>query len=358
MKSQWIRMCKEARGVPTALSYACAKSKGATAPNGEVRVDLYENLYSRYLYSFFKFLTIEGYRVVLKARPATLYSIKHSQYGALLLEERLLELTLSGKAGFLLGDRVGGKRLAPWDFTKPDDLNDDRSVYRVPMAQHPMMYASGCWSAAVDRDEAPVNALLFIGNPDPGVYSKISDDHVFDVVDRITLWNLLTDRGDVIEVARTADLPVDASGKVVLIDSRTAHLPFETFRSFLAGFRFFLCAPGVFMPLCHNLVEVLSVGGVPVIQKSYAELLSPPLSDGVNAIIFEGEEDIHEVVDRCLRLGEDAVERLSQAAAAYYENHLTPSAVTRSVLDPQVKTVRLLAGEHSVRLLRHQLSPT
>lgn len=356
MKRKLVRFLKEARGVPTAISYVCGGITNKPPLKGELRMDLYDNIYSRYLYTFFKFLTIEGYRVVLRARPATLYSIKHSQYGALLLEQRLLKLTLCEGAGFILGDRIGGKRLIPWDFYRKESSMPDRSVYRVPMAQHPMMYASGCWSQPVESIKAPANSVLFVGNPDPGVYSKISSDRVFDVVDRVKLWNLLKKRSEAFEVDAIARISADPSGRIVLIDSRSVHLPFDSFRSVLRDFRFFLCAPGVFMPLCHNLVEALSVGVVPVIQKSYSDLLCPPLCDGVNAIIFNGEHDLHQAMNRCLEMGEEMIERLSRGAWSYYENHLTPSAVTRSVLNPMVQTVQLLAGEHSVNLLRQYRS--
>ncbi|MGB6222636.1 hypothetical protein [Haloferula sp.] len=341
------RVLKDVRGIPATLSYATRISGSRDVSGREFRIDLYENIFSRYLYTFLKFLSLEGCRIVMRARPATISSIERSQYGDLLIKEGLLELGYLNGRGWDLGDRTGEKRLQPFDFNKPDD---NGSVYDVPMAQHPVMYHSGCWISPAPTDQPVRISILFVGNPDPAVYSKLGSDGNFDILDRVVLWNLLSAREDAVMVDGLDGLREVPNGKVALVDSRIAKIGFKQFREVLAGYRFFLCAPGVFMPLCHNLIEALSVGSIPVIQESYAELLSPPLVDGENAITFKNQMELGEAIDRCLNMGESDLAQLSRNALSYYEENLTPVAVTRKIMDPNVRIVRLLAGERSVKL--------
>ena len=52
----------------------------------------------------------------------------------------------------------------------------------------------------------------------------------------------------------------------------------------LAKADFFLACPGVLMPLCHNVIESLVAGAIPILQ--YGSYLSPRLEDGINCLAF------------------------------------------------------------------------
>lgn len=348
MNGEVSRVFKEVRGIPATLSYATRKTRSGRVDGPEFRIDLYENIFSRYLYTFLKFLALEGLRIVMKARPATISSIIRSQYGDLLIKEGLLELGISDGRGWDLGDKRGAKRLQAIDFLKP---KNPKTVYDVPMAQHPVMYHSGHWNCEESTQLLVRSSVLFLGNPDPDVYGRIGRDGNFRVADRVFLWRELATRKEAVVIDDLDSLEKIGSGRVVLVDSRSVKIGFDSFRRVIAGYHFFLCAPGVFMPLCHNLIESLSVGGIPVIQKSYSDLLSPPLEDGVNAVIFDREGELNSTIDRCLSMSDVLIAKLAKNARLYYDEYLTPAAVTKSVLSPEVETVRLLAGERSVKLL-------
>lgn len=341
------RTFKTARGSMIGLRYGMAARDRDPACERRVTLDIRRFQYARYFYSFVKFLAMEGVAVDLRFRPETLHALSRAQYGNMVLSERLVRLGRGRPGDRILGETSGDATFGPFDFVP----SRDPAVYDVPMAQHPLMYARGLWNQPVVSGE-PRPAVLFIGNSQPGTYGKIESDGVFDVIGRVRLWELLRRSGLSREPAAGDGLSNAAPGTVTLVDSSAHPIPMERFRQTVAGFGFFLCAPGVFMPLCHNLVEAMSAGAVPVIQRSYAGLLQPVLEHGRNAIVFDGEEDLVARVGEALAMDPAALDAMKREVLAYHEEHLSPRAVVSRVLDPAVRSIRMLAGERSVALLR------
>jgi len=320
-------------------------------PQGEavstIEIDIQQFCYARYFYSFVKFLDIEGHAVILRARPETVDLINRSQYANTVLSERLVALAKASIGGrWLIADQGGGITLEPYDFIP----SEDPSVVDIPMAQHPAMYSHGYWNQQV-IPSSPQASILFLGNSSSELYSRITTDGLFDVIDRVRLREVLHR----LPACRAAKAGIKCGVQVPgiqMIDSVVSQVAMEDFRQVVSGFGFFLCAPGVFMPLCHNLVEAMSVGTVPIIQKAYADLMVPPLTDGLNAVVFNDEAQLLERVDKILQMPASRIGELREGVRDYYENHLTPRAVVGKVLAPGVRKIRMLAGDHSLRLLR------
>jgi hypothetical protein len=313
-----------------------------------ITLDISRFIYSRYFYSFVKFLQMEGVAVDLRFRAESLHAISRAQYGQMVLSERLVSLGRTS-GGKVLGDQQGCTRIEPFDFTP----SRSPGVYDIPMAQHPLMYSRGLWDQPFEAS-SPRAAILFVGNSEPGTYGKIDSDGVFDVIGRIRLREILVANGLVRDLAAGESVESGGDGVVTLVDSSVNSIPMESFRQTVACYSFFLCAPGVFMPLCHNLVEAMSVGSIPVIQRAYAEILEPVLEHGKNAILFEGENDLADEVKRVLGMGREEIAGMRAAVLEYYQRNLTPRAVVARVLSPETGKIRMLAGERSVDLLRQK----
>ena len=97
--------------------------------------------------------------------------------------------------------------------------------------------------------------------------------------------------------------------------------------AFLGSCSFFLAPPGYRMPLCHNLVEGMSVGAVPIV--GYAEWLPVPLRDGVDCLAFRTVAELEHVLERALALDEAAIGRLRAGVAADYAEHLSIASFAR-----------------------------
>ncbi|EMI17354.1 ATPase [Rhodopirellula maiorica SM1] len=112
----------------------------------------------------------------------------------------------------------------------------------------------------------------------------------------------------------------DAAVPIRLQDSAETPIAPSQWLPFLAQHRFFVCCPGAAQPMCHNLIEAMSVGTIPLIE--YGDRLRPQLTDGENAICFRGADGLRDAIDRIHQLSASRLDEMSQSAAAYYDNHL------------------------------------
>jgi hypothetical protein len=99
-----------------------------------------------------------------------------------------------------------------------------------------------------------------------------------------------------------------------------APIPIERWLATLASHQFFLCCPGIAQPMCHNIIEAMSVGVIPIIE--YPERFSPPLIDGETAICYRGQDGLADAVARVDRMSAGKILQMSENVAAHYDQHL------------------------------------
>jgi predicted SAM-dependent methyltransferase len=92
---------------------------------------------------------------------------------------------------------------------------------------------------------------------------------------------------------------------------------------------FFLGLPGVHMPMCHNLIEAMSVGVIPVLE--YADHFFPKLIHMENAILFKGKRDLISKIEMIMKLEGNVVSKIRENVISYYEDHLNPSKVVEKI---------------------------
>ena len=115
----------------------------------------------------------------------------------------------------------------------------------------------------------------------------------------------------------------------------------------LARADFFLACPGTEMPLCHNLVEALSRGTVPILE--HPEFLDPPLRHNVNCLAFSGPEQLIKVAENAFQLRHDGISRLRTGAYEYYQKHLAPGKFAERLLAHPSQCVDLLWDAYRAR---------
>jgi hypothetical protein len=141
----------------------------------------------------------------------------------------------------------------------------------------------------------------------------------------------------------------------VIVDTERFDIPPGEWLSTLAKADFFVAPPGYMQPYCHNLVEAMDVGTVPVFQ--FPDLFRPPLRDGLECLAFEDAAGLARIVDSILRGKLDAsTEGMRRAAATYHDSYLHPDAAARRIRsfmeDPAANELRLyLAGGKAAKLM-------
>jgi hypothetical protein len=117
--------------------------------------------------------------------------------------------------------------------------------------------------------------------------------------------------------------------KFVLIESGGVRIEAKHWLGTLASSDFFLCPPGYIMPMCHNTVEALAVGAIPIIN--YPEWFTPRLEHLKNCIVFNDKSDLIDKLSSVLMMGDEQIAVMRQRAIDYYDNFLTPSSFTRRI---------------------------
>lgn len=140
---------------------------------------------------------------------------------------------------------------------------------------------------------------------------------------------------EVSDIHRPADavrwLDAPTPHDFVLCETQRSKIPPERWLEAMAKGDFFLACPGVGMPLCHNLVEAMAVGAVPILQ--YSRYLSPELQDGVNCLSFDDEASLKAVVARVLAMGDDEVRTLRAGVKAYFDQNQSPGRFSEKLLE-------------------------
>ena len=132
----------------------------------------------------------------------------------------------------------------------------------------------------------------------------------------------------------------DFINKCVILDNSSFRIDAGAWLESISTGDFFLCPPGYVMPMCHNVVEAMAVGAIPVI--SYPEWLNPGLEDGINCVAFTDADDLVKNIDRILAMEQAEISEMKSRVIEYYEQHLDPRAFVNKLVSIDGENVLLL----------------
>src|SRR2546428_3506288 len=142
-----------------------------------------------------------------------------------------------------------------------------------------------------------------------------------DIVD--TIRERMGDRVIFVQQQAVLDTLLSAGyvNKCVILDTNKLRVPDQEWLNALGKADFFLSPPGIVMPMCHNSVEALAVGTVPVIN--YPEWFAPRLEHMRNCVVFDDEQTLIHDLDSVLAMDEGRIASMREQATAYYDAHLS-----------------------------------
>jgi hypothetical protein len=195
-------------------------------------------------------------------------------------------------------------------------------------SEHPLLTASYDHSSILQlRDTAKEIGVLFAaGSIDPALYSSPILMRAFGVMNRHDLLEVIMRYPGAVVVG-SEFYPANQHHQLVI---RTEKVPQKSWLELLASSRFYITPSGVVMPMCHNIIEAMSVGTVPVTQ--YPNLFWPPLTHLRNCITFTDEHDLTNKIDFLLSMNSDQFSQMRDEVLAYYDNFLCPGANTERIL--------------------------
>lgn len=128
------------------------------------------------------------------------------------------------------------------------------------------------------------------------------------------------------EISRLCD--AGFVNRFVLSDSGSGIEPVKWLPT-LARADLFLCPPGMVMPMCHNVIEAMAVGTIPLI--GYPEWFHPNLQHMRNCVVFGGRDDLVEKMRMVLAMPQPQIERMRAEVIDYYERYLRPETLVDAI---------------------------
>jgi len=275
-----------------------------------------------------------GSRFYVRSSRLVLASISHKPFGARMLSFPHVKW-ISNKEplphdALVLSDvgLVKQKPICRSDYRHIEmlvgcDIPDGRPVMPYPMHPDTLSFLDK-ESLASHRQTKRRNGLLFAGSQ-KAKYGRDKMQNRFNVLSRLHILDIIR---DCCEDGLVGDVPV------FLKDSAIEPVAAADWLAFLARYQFFVCCPGVDQPLCHNLIEAMSVGTIPLIE--YGDRLRPKLEDGVTAICFRGERGLRQAMGRIGSMKKSEIADVSKNVADHYDRHLAGESFMRSLRDETI----------------------
>ena len=314
------------------------------------------NLYLRFFYLLLKFYKLDGYQIFYPIDFKKFRNLKNGNYylSLILKEKNFLFINSDNLPRNYI--EINDNLFSADYFKNYFEEHNKEKAYHIPMSFHPLMYHSGIWNEEVNTNRERINSVFCYGNFDKEAYKEISKTY-FKVIDRVDILQLFQNKKGFHSVTDKSNLDFliqkKISEKFIFAIKNQYSIPMQEVREILSKFNFYLCCPGVVMPLCHNVVEAMSVGTIPIIQKEYAELMYPNLENGKNAIIFNDKNELIRIEKTIFTLSEKDINTMRNLTLEYYYNNLTPNSVVENINRNLNKNPIYLNAEHrSVKFLK------
>lgn len=117
--------------------------------------------------------------------------------------------------------------------------------------------------------------------------------------------------------------------KFVLTASSQVRIDVSEWLPTVARADFFLCPPGIVMPMSHNIIESMAVGTIPI--TNYPEWLDPPLRHGRDCLAFNDLDELLAVLRLAVEMSETEIRCMRANVTEYYERYLRPDVFVRRV---------------------------
>lgn len=316
----------------------------------KIYLEIDEISLNRYLFNFIKYFTLNNYTVYLSENKKVISTLNQSRgeyvYGSWILKEQI---------------KIGKPKKPDIVISKAQLSNNyfgktEGDAFHVPIGQYPGIYRHKIH----DRQE-PVEyrkkSVFMSGNMDSSHYRRISEAGFFQIPSRSEVADFIKGQSYYYEIGNLNALRDFITGgvdkKLILIDtSKQFRIPLRELKKIYQKFDFYLALPGVIIPQSHNLIEAMSVGSIPIIHKTYANLMSPGLTHMENSLIYGSLEELHELILGTFKLEQNQVKVLHENVLFYYKKYLSPLAVVKNIEENDYSKIYIQAEEKSLSLLK------
>lgn len=230
-------------------------------------------------------------------------------------------------------------------------FNNDESTYYVPIPLVDTFYKYDyLWQEKKEIKENRSLKLFFAGN-----FNKKHDDKFltqnFNCPTRLETYKFLQSHFNLkISKEKSFEDLLKSEKDILIFDRNSRNVPPRELVKFLNNSKFFLAFPGVVMPLCHNIIEAMALGCIPILN--YQNLFSPKLVDGVNCLTYSSLSDLKDVINKLDSIDEIKEAKMRENVLKYYQEYLSIDAVVNNLISTNMKKISLCAEHQSVDLIK------
>jgi len=321
----------------------------------KVFLEIDELALNRYLYNFIKFFTLNNYTVYIPKNKKVISTLNRKKgefvYGSWILKERV---------------RIGRPKIADLLISKNQLSNNyfgktTKHTYHVPMSEYPGMYRNGFFNDFEKIKRKRKRSVFMAGNIDVLYYNKISKAGFFEIPSRVEVSKFLEVQSYYQSIESLKELRgfIDSKedNKIILINTLNQfRIPLQDLKDVLQSFHFYLALPGIHIPQSHNLIEAMSMGCIPLLHRTYSNLMYPVLDHMETALIYDSLEELDELILYTFNLEESILNSLHENVQEYYNKHLLPLAVIKKIEKNKFSKIYIQAEEKSLALLKKDCS--
>jgi len=256
-----------------------------------------------------------------------------------------------------------GKRIT-LDYSVFDPEIDYSRAMFFPIHFHPDFMNRAVETSVLNKarsDSKRKIGILFAGNCDKESYNREETRERFNIHTRWDIFSHLADnfpRSDIFIPGNFEDFTQARNSgrltdKLVLIDINVFKIPQADWFDILTDTGFFIHLPGYIQPWCHNQIEAIASGAIPITE--FPNLFHPALRNGDNAITYRDKDELLDIVERIIHgyLSEVEINRLKANVLSYYNERFSFDAFKREVKSflastERVERLYLCAGDFSI----------
>lgn len=318
------------------LDYLRFMVKSPSAPSERtVRIEMRRVSPDRRLFQLCRLFTENGYQCAVQLNARTF--ARMDKYGRMILQdENVVRASAKRRTrcGVVIADTPPGT-ISPetvhlsYDVFNPD-INDQRAMF-YPILMHPRFLNRGTEQLSLSAARRHDIAALFAGNVDSSHYNNPRTRQHFNVDTR---WELFSHVAATLSSEHRYQPDTYAEfcdqlesgrlrNKVVLLNTDVVRIPPSDWLPILSRTDFFIHMPGYIQPFCHNQIESMAAGAVPITQ--FPHLFRPALVHQVNALVYQTRDQLTETLLAIVRgaiPGQD-IERMRSAISNYYRQQLS-----------------------------------
>ncbi len=206
----------------------------------------------------------------------------------------------------------------------------------VPYPMFPTQYKFYLSSAILEevkRSDRTIK-VFFAGSTGEEMYKNKKTEVYFNVIPRLKVLEIMSG----FEKSRTLQTDSDKIFLTQLLSSKDyineviisqVKTEEEEWLKILTRVDFFVCPPGVRMPWCHNCVEAMAAGAIPILQ--YADLFYPPLLNLENCLTYTNSLELRLAIEKALEMKPFEIEKIRKNVLNYYNDYLSIDSIAKRI---------------------------